>query len=58
MVGTAPGSTQGCRANHTDNMPGIYEDPKRGPCCAHCGGDLGVVGPMSEPGSGNLGEGA
>lgn len=38
-----------CPLLHVDHMPGIYEEPKVGPCCAHCGGDLGVRGPLSEP---------
>jgi len=37
-----------CPLLHVDTMPGIYEEPKVGPCCAHCGADLGVRGPLSE----------
>ena len=36
-----------CPKLHVDNMPGIYEEPRIGPCCAHCGADLGVPGPRS-----------
>lgn len=36
------------------SYPGVFDDEKRGPCCGHCGADLGVPGPLSEPGAGNL----
>lgn len=43
-----PMSPPACPATHADNLPGVYTDPKRGPCCAHCDADLGVPGPLSE----------
>lgn len=42
-----------CHRLHVDHMPGIFEEPKTGPCCAHCGADLGVRGPLSEPDEGD-----
>lgn len=48
LLGILTNSAPSCGAIHADNLPGIYDDAKRGPCCAHCQGDLGVRGPFSD----------